>query len=408
MKKVLLIFFALLSFLPLRAQTDFRPGYVVTYANDTLRGLIDYREGQKKYEACFFKRSPEATVEKFTAGAIQGYRFVHDKFFASKNIKSHADTFKTVFAEVIVHGEVSLFRYNDDFYVSKDTSALYRLANEKQIGYSNGKRVMLESNRYIGVLNFLMSDCSAVKSGVQHAKLFERNLTELVEQYNRCHTGKPTTYKSGVPFMNASVGLLGGANVSHLSFGSGSSTDRPLGGTFQTSVTSAGGVFVDLSSPRVNQRIAFHVGILYAHSTYHSYRSHRRLYLTDRDYITLEEKRFQIPLGIRYSFPEKKYTPYISGGLVGSFNISSDSQWIRETEVDHVVETYERSDIRLGRSKTGVWAGFGIRRSLFPLADILLEFRYVNMPGSLRTFEPVSDARPSISGFQIFLGIRTK
>lgn len=408
MKKVLLIFFALIGVLPLRAQTDFRPGYVVTNENDTLRGLIDYRETATKYETCFFKQSAEASVVKFTAGAIRGYRFLHDKFFVSKAVKSHSDTLETVFAEVIVRGKVSLFRIRDDFYVSKDTSALYKLVNDRQVSQVGGKRVMVESNRFIGVLNFLMSDCDRVKSGVRNAKLYERSLTELTERYNHCRDEKPVTYKSNLPFVDISVGLTAGGSVTDLGFRNSPSPDSPFAGEFKPSVSSIAGAFVDLSSPRVNQRLSFHAGVLYSHSTYHSFHSYRQLYYTDRHYVTLDVKRLQVPFGIRYTFADRKYTPYVSAGLIGSYNFSGDSQWIREREVDKVVETYESKEVGLGKSQAGMWAGFGIRRQIFPSADILLEVRYVNMPGSFRTAEPFSNAGPSVSGLQIMLGIRTK
>ncbi|MDQ2657537.1 MAG: outer membrane beta-barrel protein [Bacteroidota bacterium] len=408
MKKVLLIFFALVGVLPLRAQTDFRPGYVVTNENDTLQGLIDYREGTIKYDTCFFKRSPEAGVVKFTAGAIRSYRFLRDKFFASKTIKSHTDTLKNVFAEVIVRGKVSLFRIRKDFYVSKDTSALYKLVNEKQVIRVGGKRVMVESNRYIGVLNFLMSDCDRVRADVRNARLYERSLTELAERYNHCLDQRPVTYKSDLSFMDISVGLSAGGSLTDLGFRNGLSPDGPFAGEFRSSVSLLGGAFVDLSSPRVNPRLAFHVGVLYSHSMYYSFHSYRQLYYTDRHYVTLDVKRLQVPFGIRYALPERKYTPYLNAGLICTYNISGDSRWIREREIDNVVETYKSNDVGLGKSQAGIWAGFGIRRQVFPSADILLEVRYVNMPGSFRTAEPFSSAGPSVSGLQILLGIRTK
>jgi hypothetical protein len=62
----LLLFFFLLPFFSL-AQTNYKPGYVVTLKGDTLRGFIDYKEWIKNPKYISFKNTPgNREVESFS------------------------------------------------------------------------------------------------------------------------------------------------------------------------------------------------------------------------------------------------------------------------------------------------------------------------------------------------------
>lgn len=406
MKKLLLIIFMAMLASASFAQRDFRPGYVIMQSQDTVHGLVDYREGLRKYHTCDFKTSNTAAVRSYTAADVKGYHFINDKFFVSKSVKSHADTVTTVFVEVIVSGKISLYRYDNDFFIAKDTSPLHRLTNEQYETVVNGNRVMGSSNRYIGVLNHFMSDCRNVKSRIARTDLFEKSLTEVVHAYNKCMEAPTVVYKSKLPHAKVTLGLVGGVNVSALSFGN--PPQEYLRGNFQRSVAPLGGVSLDIFSPRINQRLSFHAELLYGQADYISFYAVRDKHRTNRHYVRIGTETLQIPVGLRYQFPERKFTPFFTAGLANHYHFNRTTSWTWERQTDDVIQTYEDPAAEMARHQLGLWGGAGFSKRISSAYDLFLEGRYSHTFDGVSANESTQHAHPSISSFQFLFGIRTR
>lgn len=65
----LLLVFILLPFLA-AAQTNYKPGYVITLKGDTIRGFIDYRDWENNPESILFKPGTANTAAKLTTDSI--------------------------------------------------------------------------------------------------------------------------------------------------------------------------------------------------------------------------------------------------------------------------------------------------------------------------------------------------
>jgi hypothetical protein len=118
-------------------QADFRSGYVITHAHDTIKGLLDYRLGSSAYRLCTFKRSKNESEIAYNGGDLTGYGFVNDKYFEARKVEDNGET-KTAFVEVIVRGLVSLYRFEQTFFAEKDNLGLQPLDNhakELMIGF---------------------------------------------------------------------------------------------------------------------------------------------------------------------------------------------------------------------------------------------------------------------------------
>jgi hypothetical protein len=389
------------------AQTDFRSGYIISHDGDTLYGLLDYREASRKYRVCAFKTSAEAQAKEFTPEQIQAYRFLRSRLFVSKSIQVDGNRDQLVFMEVLVEGRMSLFRHGNAFFVSKDDSVLYKLTNERRERIKNGRRVIVTSNRYLGLLNFLMSDCPKMKSAIQPMNLSERKLTELVAAYNACRDAPAITYKSQLPYVRAAVGIMGGISVSDMEISGDDPEYEHLQGPFEPSQSPLIGLSVDLSSPRMNQRISFYASLMYQRSRFYSYRMVHGTYYTNRHYVTIEMASLQLPIGVKYTFPERRYTTYVDAGVLSNYRLGGRSEWIKEREADNVVETYPET-VSLNKNQFGFWGGIGIRRTLSPSLNIFLECRYSLTPANIDRYESIRNLSPSISSLQLFLGIRTR
>ena len=92
------------------AQSDFRPGYIVTNEFDTITGLVDYRSDLVNMKVCSFKKTEASVTENYYPGDIYGYWIDEGKYYVSKVITEKAITdvqekYHAVFMEYLVDGE---------------------------------------------------------------------------------------------------------------------------------------------------------------------------------------------------------------------------------------------------------------------------------------------------------------
>jgi hypothetical protein len=387
------------------SQSDYRKGYVITNAGDTLFGLVDYREGAKAYKLCDFKSSENHDAVTYEPGTVAGYGFENDKFFQSREFSAKDQPSKIVFFEVIVRGLVSLYRFEQAYFIEKNGSGLQQLINETKEIEVDGKRVVKHTNQHIGIMSIVFFDCDEIRSEVQTVKLTERSLTNLVEHYNRCQGGSSTTFKVNKPWTKFMIGLSGGLNISQLNF---ETVYRHLAGNFETSKSPMAGISLDILSPKLNERISFHTEIIYLTSKYYSYSLNENAYYTIRDYVSIELQQLKIPVGFRYSFPMKSVSPYFNVGISSTIHLSSHSVWIQELESGGRVTTDNYEALTIKKNQFGIWGGVGISKSVSRKLAAFTELRYEQTDGISQNSIPQAVAPSEVSNFQIIIGIRTK
>lgn len=158
------------------AQSNFQKGYVVTNAKDTLKGYIDYREGQKNPSSFVFKTEPNSTPKIYTLNDCVAChiddRASYQRFLVNislgsdqiSNLTSLVDTTskrETVFLQVLEAGpNVTLYSYADRiknrFYIL-DKEAVVPEELVMQLYYKEGESGTLMTNKkYARQLSFLM------------------------------------------------------------------------------------------------------------------------------------------------------------------------------------------------------------------------------------------------------------
>src|SRR5688572_858104 len=138
--------------------SDFREGYVVLNSNDTITGLVDYVKSNSAYRSCYFKASDTVKIIKYKPAEIKGYGFLFDKIFVSRDVQGNDEMQERVFLSVIISGLVTLYQFDDAFYLEKDDQSLHKLSNETYESVIDGKAILKNTNRHIAILNMLMPD----------------------------------------------------------------------------------------------------------------------------------------------------------------------------------------------------------------------------------------------------------
>src|SRR5688500_8726346 len=89
----------------LMAQSDLRPGYIITTTNDTIFGQVVYKEILSRFEKCNFIRRNENESKSYSPLEIKGYGITNGRIYLSKELSLDSLSKSRIFAEVAVSGK---------------------------------------------------------------------------------------------------------------------------------------------------------------------------------------------------------------------------------------------------------------------------------------------------------------
>ncbi len=166
-------------------------GYVITNDNDTLWGTIDYLTGKENAEACHFQKDGETTYRIYRPGEIQGYR-LHEGgvYYVTRTLP--IDSVETLtFAEFILQGGISLYRYEDDdrrFYYmvdSKGKIAVMRAVLKQDEIFQYGQDLALKRRRdNLKDAMEMVSDSYEAALDIWRKETTASNLKTILRRYN--------------------------------------------------------------------------------------------------------------------------------------------------------------------------------------------------------------------------------
>lgn len=354
-------------------QKDFRNGFIITPDHDTINGQVNYRSNSKNYKSCIFK-SEQGETEYYPT-QILGFGYVNDKYFTSQITKNS-------FSEVLVTGQISLYKSNDKFLVKKDTTLYYLELITEQVE-ADGKIGTKKNNRWRGLLTYLISDCLENANNLTFKiNLDEKSLTRLLVAYNKCSGKAFTEYKASKPWTKLEFGALLGVTKSEILINNESSSFSYLADSYR-SVNPSIGLLIAISSPRISERVAFQSEIHFIKSAYSSFVKNGISTEYHDTYIDLST--LSVPLSLKYSFPEKRYGWYLQGGINYEYHLNSDTRLLSEYVTGHIVNTAaERSAFEVNDNQIGYWGGIGVLKSYRKFKGSI-SFRYFQMSALNKT-----------------------
>jgi hypothetical protein len=176
-------------------QERYRPGYIITYNSDTIRGLIKLKSNFENSKSCVFKSEKNQLPKVFSPDDIRVYRIENGKYYLSKEVEIDSLK-KKVFLEYLVDGIVDLYYYKDPlneyYFIEKDT-ILSRLSNEgsivtvKETGHQGEyeESYFKNSNQYKGVLRYLFQESTQVLKEIPETAFDYRPLIKITENYHK-------------------------------------------------------------------------------------------------------------------------------------------------------------------------------------------------------------------------------
>lgn len=197
MHRLLIIPFVLISFL-LKGQINNEPGEVYLANGGVFSGKISYYIDQP---ADVLLTDSNNLSQKFKLPEVSKILLENGKKFTTKFYKTKNDSTLLLFLSIIESPNISLFGREEmnalAMYVAKDDKLIRLENNATTIAIDDKdkidvKRYKKYDNQYIGVLSSLMSDRFDLVSNMENVKLTEKDITEVILNYNK---GEVTYYQ---------------------------------------------------------------------------------------------------------------------------------------------------------------------------------------------------------------------
>ena len=401
-RREILLFYLLVLFItaPSTAQKDYRRGYILTNDSDTIRGLLNYKTG-RLYEFAKFRRNPDDPPRNLGAEDIKGFGFDGDKVFISREIYLAEKGFKRLFLEILVQGEVSLFKHKRSFYAARQNDSLYHLTNESRETYIQGQQYVAKSNQHIAILNMLLYDCVTLRPKIRTARPTEINLTRLIEAYNQCMGYPVTSFKDKKPWMTFKIGVLAGWNMTNINFKPKWPSSDYLLDASRMDHSPVVGLAINAGFPRLNEKLYFDGAFTYNKLALSSDSEFSNEFLSTRHNFTMEAEQWRITTGIKYLFPERKVTPYLSAGLSHIINFNRHVLTIQRNDINDTVETFSISPFDIARYQYSFYGAVGVHKPLLPKFDTFFQLRFEKT----KDITESPDINSDIWNLQILLGV---
>lgn len=323
MKKIV-VTLCFASFLQANAQTNPKPGFVITNANDTIYGMIDYRSDAKNAYECLFMKDGDAKYRSYSPDELSGYRFTDNGIFYVTRTFPLEGKDKTFFAEFLLQGGVSLFRHKEndtDYYYMVDETG--KVATVKNTGVMAASPAEVDKAKRDALRE--ASQMFALSSKAQEA-LWEKqinavNLTKITRDYDMEYCTESGDCVQFQYDQKASQSIQVKFRL-QVSCGIGLNSLEPTGNAYDkennqtmTAFVPQLGIGVDFLFPRSKQHWSLQA--LAIIGRWNLSKKMRDLYYSDEETSSMKYWNVEGQVGAAYHFsPKQNISPVARAGLV--------------------------------------------------------------------------------------------
>ena len=310
---LLLLFFFCLPVL--LAQSDFRPGYVITNENDTINGLIDYRGDTRNSKICVFKENATSASREYLPSQIKAYRFPESKYYVSRNVLEKG-TENDLFLEFLVNGIADLYYYRDGnssyYFIEKSDGQLFELSNDEVEIKKDGKTYLRQTKQYIGSLRYAFADCPQLFETINNATLETKSLMNITKKYHNyvCDSSKCIIYEKKVPGVKFTIAPFVSMNVSTLNIENGRYIYETI--EFESSTYPSIGVLLNTSIPKASEKLSLQVSAEVGKIVFDGYGTYGGN--SSSHEVHLQSTPLKGKIGLKYTYPTGRFRPMIVVG----------------------------------------------------------------------------------------------
>ncbi|MBR5084599.1 MAG: hypothetical protein IKX33_08360 [Prevotella sp.] len=304
------------------AQTNPKPGYVITNNGDTIRGVIDFRTNERLSKQCDFWAHGRSEGRTYKPGDIEGFRFDNNgKYFVTRRLNLDGEP-QLYFAEFMVEGKMNLYcvadKYNEYFFFEREDGEMAQLTNMSLLTSSSlqdAKDDLQEKREQLGRVKNLLRDSWKAATGMSETDVSRKKLVNIVRDYHNdvCTDGSSCIvyeYREKSDRLKTHFKAFAGyAYYSHERTGSQNlgADENYSGGTFEI------GLGVETDIERVMKGGSVEIGLAYSPKTSFE---HDVLVRGGQEpsHTVYEKGRLTISLGVVKCFGKGRILPLVRGG----------------------------------------------------------------------------------------------
>lgn len=324
---ILMVLFSTLFSVSVHAQGyNVTKGYVVYNNGDTLHGFLKDRGSLGNLVS--FRVAGASSFTEYSYEQVRAVRYSDGYYF--KAVPSEKR-----FLLCLVEGPMDLFKYEDFYFVQKKGELPVKLEKAYPV-IGGGNR---EDTRYIGLLKATMADCADVQKKASNMALVDRQLIDLVEQYNHCKDAswKPTISRTSIR-IQFKKGVRAGLAFNKMGYTD--ANNRKL--DFETNTAFSGGIFFNFS---YRDKLSIQPELLFMRKT--GVLQGNQNNGLEPEFV-IKQSWLQMPVSLYYTFPTHIIRPFLFvGGQVGLAIQSEAKKHFGTTAFDLGPSNFE-TGVRLG------------------------------------------------------------
>lgn len=386
---------------PVQAQKNFRPGYIVRPAGDSLRGEIDVRGQQRMGLLCAFRANTGAATTQYAPTELKAYGLQSGARYEACQLPGGLTTTiggaalsaapTTLFMQQLVQGKAKLYSYVDEggnsryFFRTTDGPVAELVQTIQNVNPDSSavpkEYIKVEQRLYPfrQVLSRAFIDCPVVQPRLVQAELKESQLVAIFNRYNTCIPGQ-TSQMSTDRRTKVHLGLIAGAQSASTTLND--EGDVPLSSSLRPVL----GVGLLLNPASFNERLALRLELHYQTQVHEA--DYQRKYgafsnLESNRKASVKLKTLRLPLMLRYTLPRGAARPYLQVGGEVSALLDAHQALIVETnqKLGGVGTTTTTREIEMRSLNFGGTGALGVLIPAGPGA-LQLEARYSQLDSS--------------------------
>ncbi|OGX82773.1 porin family protein [Hymenobacter coccineus] len=318
-----------------QAQADFRPGYLVQPAGDTVRGEIDYRDARASATQCRFRPSAGAPATVFQPADLRAYGLPGERKHYHSLTPVGAP--QPAFLEVLVSGPANLYVLRtadraDHYYVATETFPLAELVHRKVM--QEQASIMQEQNIYRTTLAQALVGCPVAQAQLPTLRYTAAELARAVTTYNNCQAPPETVTAADIAAAGgtprgprARLGIVLGAEqtIMHVRFTDMYGSQHEL--SFSPKVVPIGGLSLSVPLAALSRKLSLETALLY--ESIHYDQAFGNAYSSASDRYTFDMAYLRLPLLVRYTYPTGHVRPFVEAGPVLAYALQLNNSLVK-------------------------------------------------------------------------------
>lgn len=253
------------------AQENFQPAYIITATDDTVKGMIDFKDWPHNPAKIRFKKTEHGPERIYSPADLKAFHVSGELYKGaivdietsprgSAGDLSHDPALTlhqdTVFLESIVEGQKSLLAYQSvrgikNYYIYID--GRYELLVYKKY-IKPTENVIVENRKFSGQLLIYLDDCPKLRTKINTVAYEGKNLQKLFNAYYTC-TGKTIALEKQHKKREKIWGLYAGMSSTKFEYLK-ENPEYLYGAEFDRSNNFTVGVYNDFVFPRLHERLS--------------------------------------------------------------------------------------------------------------------------------------------------------